>query len=160
MVTVVYQLFIKIPFVPTPGHITDAMISLIEWKGDETIIDLGAGDGRVLEEIKKRYPGAIARGCEIVPTVWLLGVFRAFMKRSGVRLRLGSMFHEDVSHADVIILYLFPGAMEKLSQKFERELPIGTRILCHTFGLKNRVPEREIRVPRLGGDVSVFLYRW
>ena len=160
LVTAVGFFILRVPFVPTPRHIASAMIGMIEWKGNERVIDLGAGDGRLLEAVKKQYPSVTAIGCEIVPTVWLLGRVRAMLKRSGVQLHLRSLFHEDVSKADVVFLYLFPGVIEKLSEKFDRELKPGTMVVCQTFGLRNKKPEKEMRVPRFGSEVSVFLYRF
>jgi len=159
-VTVVWQLFIRVPFVPTPGHIAEAMIGLVMWKGTEHVIDLGAGDGSLLEAVKRRYPGVHAYGCEIVPTVWLLGWLRALALRTGVKLRLRSMFSEDISNADVIFLYLFPEVMEKLKTKFDAELKPGTPVITQTFGFAGKTPITELRLPRLGSEVSVFLYRW
>lgn len=160
VITVIWQLFIRVPFVPTPAHIARAMIELHEWKGNEQVIDLGAGDGSLLELVKKMHPGTTVKGCEIVPTVWLLGVLRALLKRSGVRVRLGSMFTEDVSKADVLFLYLFPEVMQKLEAKLNAELKPGTVVITQTFGFAHKTPLRELRLPRLGSEVSVYLYRW
>lgn len=160
VVTALYHLLLGVPYVPTPRHITDAMISLIPWKGNEQVIDLGAGDGRVLEAIKHRYPQVKASGCEVVPTIWLLAIVRAFVRRSGVRLALRSMFKEDLSQADVVVLYLFPTLMKRLEEKFDHELKPGAYVVTHTFGFPNRTPLRTVRLPRLGGEVSVFLYQW
>lgn len=160
VITVVWQLFIRVPFVPTPAHIAEAMMGLVEWKGTEQVIDLGAGDGSLLEAVKRRHPGVHAQGCEIVPTVWLLGYVRALVLRTGVKLRLGSMFNEQVSDADVIFLYLFPEVMEKLKGKLDAELKPGTPVITQTFGFAGKTPVTELRLPRLGSEVSVFLYHW
>jgi hypothetical protein len=136
------------------------MMEMVAWKGGETVMDLGAGDGRLLEAVKKTYPGTTVIGCEIVPTVWLFGVLKATLKRSGVQLHLRSLFREDVSKADVVFLYLFPEVIEKVKSKLDRELKPGTMVICQTFGFNDRVPVREVRVPRWGSKVSVFLYRW
>lgn len=160
VVTVVWQLFVRVPFIPTPPHIASAMIDMVPWRGSETVIDLGAGDGSLLEAVKRAHPDVTARGCEIVPTVWLLGVLRALVTRSGVRLRLGSALQEDVSKADVIFLYLFPDLMNRLAVKFDKELKPGTIVVSQTFGFAHRTPDKVIRVPRLGATVQVFLYRW
>lgn len=160
VVTVVWQVFVRVPFIPTPAHIAEAMIDMVPWRGGETVVDLGAGDGSLLEAVKSARPDVNARGCEIVPTVWLLGMLRAFIKRTGVRLRLGSALREDISKADVIFLYLFPELMDRLAVKFDRELKPGTIVVSQTFGFAGRTPEKTIRVPRLGATVQVFLYRW
>lgn len=160
LVTLVWQLFVRVPFVPTPAHISDAMIAMIPWKGNDVVIDLGAGDGRVLERMKKNQQGITAIGYEIVPTVWLLGFLRKIFFRSGVQLQLQSLFRADLSDADVVLVYLFPEVIRQLISKFERELRPGTYIVSHTFRLPGYTPIAQRRVARFGGEVSVFLYQW
>lgn len=160
VVTVFYTLIIRVPFIPTPRHIAKAMIELVLWKGDEILIDLGAGDGSLLVAAKKAHPNITAIGVEIVPTVWGYGFVRLCVMRSGVQLKLGSLFNQDVSKADVVFLYLFPELMEKIAKKFDAELRPGTWVVAQTFGFKGKRAEREIRLPRLGSMVSVYLYKW
>lgn len=154
------HLALGVPYVPTPPHIVQAMLDLIEWRGEETVYDLGAGDGRFLLAAKDRCPGIRAIGCEAVPTVWALARVRIFLRGGGIRMRLCRMQRIDVRDADIVLLYLFPGLMQELAAKFDRELRPGTIVIAHTFGFADRVPERTLRVPRLGGEVDVFLYRW
>ena len=151
---------LRVPFVSTPPHIADAMSKLVDWKGDETVVDLGCGDGRLLERLKKRVPGISAIGCELSPVVWLIGVVRSVVLRTGVRVRFRSVFRQDLSGADVVVLYLFPHLMQALEEKLDRELRPGTAVLCQTFGFPDRRPEQTVRVSRFGSQVSVFLYRW
>lgn len=159
-VTAIWQFMARVPFVRTPVHIAQVMIGLVPWKGGETVIDLGAGDGSLLEAIRHAQPGTTVFGREIVPTVWLLGMVRALITRNGIHLRLGSLFNEDLSRADVVFVYLSPSFMKQLKAKFDAELKPGSWVVSHTFGFKGMQPEREVRVPRLGSEVSVYLYRW
>lgn len=159
-ITALWQLVIRVPFVPTPPHIAAVMIGLVPWRGGERVVDLGAGDGSLLAAVRRARPDVEARGREIVPTIWLLGRMRALFTRSGVRLSPGSLFREDLSQADVVFVYLFPALMERLQAKLDAELKPGSWVVCHTFGFEGRTPEKVRRVPRLGSEISVFLYRW
>lgn len=160
VVTGIFLVIVGVPSVPTPLHIADAMIGLIPWKGNELVMDLGAGDGRLLERIKASHPDVTVFGCEIVPTIWLMGRLRSLIRRSGVKVQLQSLRSVDVSQADVIFLYLFPGLMKELEERFNRELKSGTYVAAQTFGFPTKKALKEIRVPRLGGEVSVWVYRW
>ncbi len=160
VVTGIFLMVVGVPSVPTPLHIADAMIDMVPWKGREHVVDLGAGDGRLLGRIKQRHPDVSVDGCEIVPTIWLMGRLRSMIKRDGVRVRLQSFRAMNIKDADVIFLYLFPGIMKELQERFDRELSPGTYVVTHTFGFHGRKALKEIRVPRLGGEVSVWLYQW
>lgn len=134
------------------------MIGMVPWRGNETVFDLGAGDGRILLAVKKRFPGVTAVGCEIAPTVWLLGKLR--LLGSGVRLHLKSALREDVRSADVVLLYLFPHLLRALAEKFDRELKPGTLVVSQTFAFPGRVPLEVRRARGLTGEVSVYCYYW
>ncbi len=154
------NLWIGVPSVPTPMSIVRIMIDLAKLQGEETIVDLGAGDGRLLIEAKRQFPHIRVRGFEIIPTVWLMGYLRMLTHRTRVKLILGNALKADVSDADVIFLYIFPSVIEKLMKRFEKELKPGTRIISHTFALPGKTPITEKRVRGYMGETSIFVYQW
>jgi len=160
-VTVLWHIAYPVPFVPTPYPVILEMIRLAEMKGDETVYDLGAGDGRLLQEVLKAHVSATAIGCEAIPTVWLLGIARRFLRRTPYVLKLKDALKEDVSRADRVFLYLFPSVMEDLASTFDRELRPGTIVVSNTFAFPGRTPEHTSRVRlKSGRVVAVHRYRW
>ena len=145
---------------PTPHRLVREMITMLDLKGNETVFDLGAGDGRFLTAVKKRYPKVTAVGCEIVPTLWFWGFLRAKVLRIPIELKLQSAFTMDIRNADRVFLYLFPNIMEKLGAKFDRELRPGTMVVCLTFPFPNRMPVETKIVKGRFGPTKVFVYRW
>lgn len=161
LLTVIMHLWLGVPYVPTPWVIADEMVSLGRVADGDTVMDLGAGDGRVLVAAKRRFPGIRAVGCELVPTIWLLGVvYRACIRAPKVEVRLGDAFKQDLREVDVLLVYLIPGIMTALVPKFERELKPGTRIVSHAFRLPGREPKETRQVERWGRMSSVYLYEW
>lgn len=160
LLTGLMYLVLEVPYVPTPAAVVEQMIGLIDWKGNERIVDLGAGDARILIAAKRRHPRIHAVGCEIVPTVWLLGILRCFCAKSDVTLHLRSVFSEDVRRADVLFLYLMPELVSRLVPKFERELKPGALIVSRSFRLPGCTLLRTKKVPCWGSTTSLFLYRW
>lgn len=158
--TLLSHAVLRVPYVPTPRRVAEAMVRMADLRGDEVVMDLGAGDGCVLRVAKRHHPGIQALGCELVFTVWLFGWLRCLLTRSGVALRLRNALKEDVSRAGVLFLYLFPSLMEKLEEKFDRELHPGTRVVAHTFRFPRRQPVREEVIPLWRGPAKIFLYRW
>jgi hypothetical protein len=82
VVTTIYHLFLKVPFIPTSKYIADHMIDCAGLTGTETVFDLGAGDGRLLAYVKERHPKVKAIGCELVPTIWLWGKLYLKIKKA------------------------------------------------------------------------------
>lgn len=160
VLTVAMHAVLGVPYVPTPRSAVRAMVELVPWRGDENVYDLGAGDGRLLLEAKRLHPGIRAVGCEVVPTIWFLGVLRRWVAREDITLHLRSVFREDLRNADVVFLYLMPKLLERLMPKFERELRPGTVIVSRSFCLPGQHPIEEVPIAWLGRMTSLFLYRW
>lgn len=147
--TMILNLFVlQVPYVPTSVNVARAMVKIAGLKGHETVMDLGAGDGRVLIEASKIHPGLTAIGIEYVPTVWIIGKMHIRWHGASVQLRLGDALKADVSGAHAIFLYLSPNLMQKLQAKFDAELPKGTSVISHTFKFAGREPQEEVQVGR------------
>ncbi len=96
------------------------------------VIDLGSGDGRNVIAAARR--GARALGVEYNPD--LVAVSRRAAAAAGVAGKAafvqGDMYEADISQATVLILFLLPDSLAKLSGKF-RDLKPGTRIVSNTY---------------------------
>lgn len=162
-VSIIFHLRWGVPYVPTPMPIVRTMIALAELKPDQTVIDLGAGDGRLLIEALRSEPGIHAIGYEGALAVWMLAKIRIFF--SGFRtmqMLRKNFFAVDLSNADVIFLYLSSHIMTALVPKFMRELRPGTLIISHAFQLPGCEPVRSAEVPMFYGikKTKVRCYRW
>ena len=160
VLTVVMHVFLHVPYVGTPPKVARRMVELARLTGRERVVDLGAGDGRVLFAAKRMHPGITAVGCEIVPTVWCLGVIRKLFERLPVTLQLKSALAEDLRSTDVLLLYVTPPLMNKLLPKFERELRPGTRIVSHAFHVPGKIPQEKVEVERPWGKAMLYAYVW
>ena len=97
------------PYVPSQRDDVRQMLEPANVKSGELVVDLGAGDGRVLFLAAREY-GARAVGVEISPLrvalVWLKA--RLFGLGGQIQIQLGNLYHTDLSQADVVTLYLLP----------------------------------------------------
>lgn len=92
------------PFVPTkPSHVKQA-IELLDLKSGQTLIELGAGDGRLLKAAAQR--GWHAIGYEINPLLWIIAKIRTWPERHLVSVRFGN-YKLLKWPADVDGIYLF-----------------------------------------------------
>lgn len=158
--TILMNVWLNIPSVPSPHAVVKMMIALAALKGTETVYDLGAGDGRLLIEAKRQFPSIRAIGCEFIPTIWALGKIRILLSHQDVTLRLKDALKEDVSDADVVLLYLFPALMDRLSERFATQLRPGTRVISHTFRFHEKTPIAEHEVQGYWGKTMIYVYQW
>jgi hypothetical protein len=169
LVTVLTSLWVLVPYVPTPPKVVKRMVHLAALQGNETVYDLGCGDGRILIEAKKKIPSITAIGIELPLGVWLLAKCRVFFSRLQIRIAMRDYRTVNLSDANVIFLYLFPEVMQSLVDKFNRELSPGTKVISHGFPFAGKTPIHEERVslpswhllrpPKKQGP-RVFVYEW
>ncbi len=136
------------PFLPTPLAIVKKMIDAAKLKKGEKAYDLGCGDGRIVRAAAKA--GAKAVGYELsVPTcIW------GWLCTIGTRnasIRFGNFWKKNVSDADVIFCYLLTDTMGTFHKIVWPQLKLGTRVVSHTFRMKDVEPEYQDK------DVVVYV---
>lgn len=158
--TMVLQMLFYVPFVPTPAKIGAAMLELAGLKPGDRVVELGAGDARLLIAASKRAKKLHLTGYEVSGLVWLLGRFRLW--RTGVHAHLvwRDFRSADLRDADVLFAYLSPRMMRILEKKCANELKQGARVVSHAFPFPTKKPENVIRVMNGRRKTNVFLYQY
>lgn len=131
------------PYAPTKDDRMDALFALADARPGELLVDLGSGNGAVLLAAAAR--GIRARGVEINPFwVWYSRwrIRRHGMSRLATVVR-GDMFTHPVADADIVFLFLVPGAMARLAPRLRREVRPAARIIANRFPLPGWTPVRE-----------------
>lgn len=160
IVTVLYACIVGVPYVPTPLPVARAMITLAGLQGNERVFDLGAGNARILIEAKKQFPSLDATGVELAPTIWLLGLCKIFLSGQRIRFLRRDALTMNLGDADVIFLYLYPGAMARFEDKFDRELRPGTIVIVHAFPFSRRQPSETVIVDGWTWKKTLRRYVW
>jgi SAM-dependent methyltransferase len=144
-----------VPYVATPQETVSAMLRLANVTKDDTVYDLGSGDGRIPITAAQRY-GARSVGIEIKPS--LVQRARKNAKLSGVsdkvEFRQQDIFKADFRDATVVTMYLFPEVNIKLRPMLFEQLEPGDRVVSHSFDMDAWDPDSTVRV---NNDV---LYLW
>ena len=119
-------------WIPSPSAMVDKMLDMARVTQSDFVIDLGSGDGRNVIAAARR--GARALGVEYNPD--LVELSRRAAAAAGVADKAGfvqgDMFAADISQASVLVLFLIPSNLEKLTPKFLALKP-GTRIVSNTY---------------------------
>jgi SAM-dependent methyltransferase len=134
-----------VPYVPTPMHVVDQMLTLAEVGEGDLLYDLGSGDGRFV--ITAALMGARGVGIDIDPE--RIRESKENAENAGVADRVAfiqqDLFEADISDATVVTLYLLPSINLKLRPKLLNELQPGTRVVSYSFDMEDWRPDMEIR---------------
>lgn len=127
---------LDVPYVPTRTEVVNGMLKLAKVNKNDTVYDLGCGDGRIVISAAKDY-GAKGVGIDLNPT--RIAEARANARRAGVEGRVsfreGDLFKADFSPASVVTLYLLPDVNRKLRPQLWKQLKVGSRVVSHDFDM-------------------------
>lgn len=135
---------LDVPYVTTPDHVVDAMMSLAAVGPHDYLLDLGSGDGRIVITAALKH-GARGIGVEIDPQLVKLSNDNA--RKASVADRVHfveqDLFATDLGQASVITMYLLPDVNLKLRPALLKLSP-GTRIVSHDWDMGDWEPDRKI----------------
>jgi len=133
----------RAPFITTPSDVVERMLRFAGTEAADLVVDLGSGDGRIVIAAARVFG---ARGLGIELDQRLVEKSRDNARAAGVADRVsfvqGDVLTADISKASVVTVYLLPGLIGQLQQRFTGELRPGTRIVSHAFGMAGWAPDR------------------
>ena len=150
-VSFIWSYYKGAPFVRSKRNKIETMLELAGIEPEETVVDLGSGDGILLKEAAKK--GARAVGVEINPILAQYSKKQLSLKGFSKNCKVICCDVQDYSleKADIVFLYLYPPIIEKLKEKFIKELRPDARIISNAFPITDWEPEIEKN--------GVFLYK-
>lgn len=123
-------------WVPTPQALVDKMLALGKVTPQDTLVDLGSGDGRTVITAARR--GTNALGIEYNPDMVELSKRNA--QKAGVadkaHFKRADLFETDFSDATVVTMFLLPDINLRLRPKILDMKP-GTRIVSNSFTMED-----------------------
>jgi hypothetical protein len=132
-------------WVPTPDEIVQRMLRMAKVTPQDTVYDLGAGDGKIAIAAGKM--GATAVGIEYNPDMAKLAqcYVQAENLAGKTRIIQGDVFKEDFSKASVVTMYLLPELNLRLRPTILNMKP-GTRVTSHQFTMGDWEPDETAEV--------------
>jgi hypothetical protein len=143
---------------PTPRAVRLAVAGEVNRiPGYGTIVEAGSGWGTLGLGIIRHCPGKRLTGIEnsSIP-LWSSRLLTAVVTRllpltgggdplqGRLRFIRGDIYRTSFADADMVLCYLFPGAMERLAVKFRQELPPGAVVISICFALPGMQPVRTV----------------
>jgi SAM-dependent methyltransferase len=157
-----------LPPVPTNQERIRKALKLVNLQADETIYDLGAGDGRVLL-IAAREFNAQAVGIEIGPIQCALIYLRAAASGFGTKIQVkwGNYLKADLSQADVVFLYATSKEVLRVASYLEKQMKPGSRLVSISADFPEWEPsmidDRELifvyNMPPKPGSLTTYMLR-
>jgi hypothetical protein len=132
-------------WVPTPDEIVQRMLRMAKVTPQDTVYDLGAGDGKIAIAAGKL--GATSVGIEYNPDMAKLAqcYVQAEELTGKTRIIQGDVFKEDFSKASVVTMYLLPELNLRLRPTILNMKP-GTRVTSHQFTMGDWEPDETAEV--------------
>ncbi len=127
-------------WVPTPDALVSRMLAMAKVTPRDTVVDLGAGDGKIAIAAGKL--GANALGIEYNADMVKLANCMVQVEGAQAKTRIieGDIFKEDFSKADVLTMYLLPELNLCVRHRILAMRP-GTRVTAHQFNMRDWTPD-------------------
>ncbi len=139
--SMLWPLAIGAAYSPSSMKVVRKMLNMAEVNSDDVVYDLGSGDGRIVIESAHRFH-ALGVGVEADPlrVIWSrLKIIRLGLQQE-VKIIWGNLFHQNISPATVVVLFLWGRTNEKLKDKLQEELKPGTRVVSYVWKFKGWTP--------------------
>jgi precorrin-6B methylase 2 len=141
------------PWLPTPKNKVRDMLEFAEVNEEDTLYDLGSGDGRIIVMAAKEF-GARSIGIEIDPLRLLLShlSIRRHKLRERAQVMRANFFKVQLEKATVVTLYQGHKINKKIRDKLADELKAGTRVVSYRFVIDGWEPLKT------NDEESIYLY--
>lgn len=137
------------PFLPTLSSRVDDAVELLNLKPGQTMLELGCGDGRLLNAVAKNKVYAI--GYELNPLLVIYAKLLTWKNRKYVSVKWANYWRVDWPEADGMYVFLLNPYMSKLHNKVVQYA--GNRkftVVSFAFQIPDKKPVKE--------NNSMFLY--
>lgn len=129
------------PFLPTLKKQVDPAIKLINLKPGQTLLELGSGDGRILNAAAEA--GLYAVGYELNPLLVLYSMYKTRKNRKQITIIWGNYWKKTWPPADGIFVFLLHRYMEQLNTKITQNYKNPIKLVSFAFKIPNRLEDKE-----------------
>ena len=131
-------LLVGAPYVPTLTPQVEAALELANVMPNQTLLELGCGDGKVL--IAAAQTGALAVGYELNPFLVLIAWLRTRRFKGRVRVKWGNFWQAEWPEVQAIFVFLHPRFMKRLDTKVIQYKHKPVKLVSFAFAVPDRTP--------------------
>lgn len=151
-----YAAIIGAPFVATSKTRIKEIIRIAEIKPGDNFYELGAGTGKMMIAISKISKANVI-GFELSPIFYFIALLNLKINRiKNSKLYFKNFYKANLKKADIVYFFLMPKTMERLKEKFEKELSPETKIISYAFEIDGWKPYAIIKDNK---KPSVYFYK-
>lgn len=126
------------PYVPVLKPQIAPILKALDLKPEQTLIDLGCGDGRLLKAAAKN--GIKGIGYEINPWLYLVAKINCAKYRQ-VQIKFGNYWTAKLPEADAIFVFLIKHYMPRLDDFLASQILKPTKVLSYIYAIPGRRPK-------------------
>jgi|GEM_PF-1382814 hypothetical protein len=154
LIPTAYAAKIGAPYAPTFAAAIKRSFDFIKLNDKDVFVDLGAGDGKLLLEARRR--GAKAIGYELSPIMAFV-IWLRILGKKGIKVKMSNFYKKKLpAQTTVIFAFLMPDNMEKVRKYLvEQELPNVRFVVVYAFPFKDIDPIKTIHTPKCS---RMFVY--
>jgi Methyltransferase small domain len=158
-VIVLYSFIYGITPTPTSPKVKNKLLEMLPELTEQEIVELGSGWGTLAFALARHFPNCQVHAYEISPIPFLVSIILSkWFAFPNLTIKRKDFFHISLKNVALATCYLYPEAMNRLKNKFERELSPEASVMTHTFAIPGWIPIRFERVDDLY-LTPIYLYQ-
>lgn len=138
------------PYLPTMRKQVDTALDMLDLQPGQTMLELGAGDGRVMRAAAERGWNVV--GIELNPVLVVIARLRCWRYRRQVRVIWDDLWKVQWPQADGIFTFMLQRQMARLDRKIAIWHTKPVRLASFAFHIPNKPP-----IAKYNG---IFLYEY
>jgi len=138
-----YAMIFGAPYVRSLKRKNSAIFELGNFQKGDRVVDLGCGDGVMIDRISKQGVD-LAVGYELSIPTFLFAKWLSFFRKGKAKIEYGNFWKKDLTKFNKIFCFLFDRSMEKFEREVWPNLKKGTIVISNEFKMPTLKPKKVV----------------